>query len=94
MSATATDYMDRMYAAVGTKLIGGRSPYSDKDGHLRLAREIGAALPDFPAKEQEEILKASYSRIYVRACSLRPRLDSKAWIKELKKGAASWHTQK
>jgi hypothetical protein len=90
----AKDYMNRMYAATGTKLIDGHRTYSGKDGHLRLAREIGAALPDFTAAEQREILTASYSTIYIRACNLRPALDAKEWVEEIKKGAAKHDTHR
>jgi len=82
---TANEYMSGIYAACGDKLMT-EGLYSGKEGHLRLAREIGVALHDFDPKEQHDILLASYSCIYVRACFLRPVLDAKEWIKEMLKG--------
>jgi hypothetical protein len=79
----AADYMSRMHEALGTMLIDGHPTYSGRAGHLRLAREIGAALPDFEEKEQKDILTASYGAVYVRACNLRPLLDAKEWTKEM-----------
>jgi hypothetical protein len=78
--------MDKMHGACGDKLLTPNSLWSGKEGHLRLAREIGYALHDFSVKEQSEILKSSYSKIYVRACGLKPLLNAKEWIKELIKG--------
>jgi hypothetical protein len=87
---TAHDYMSRILSAAGTKLIDGNPLYSGREGHLRLAREIGAALRDFSAKEQETIRSSSYSVIYVRSCYLQPILDARDWIAEIDKGALCW----
>ena len=89
---TARDYLDRVHAAAGTKLIDGHPIYSGADGHRRLAREIGAALRDFTPAEQREVLTGSYSAVYVRACNLRPALDAGEWAAEIKKGDAAWQT--
>jgi hypothetical protein len=83
---TANDYMSQIYSATGTKLIDGHPLYSGIDGHIRLAHEIGAALPDFTPSEQQTILSASYSAVYVRACNLRPILDARGWIREIING--------
>lgn len=80
---TANEYMDNIFSACGDKLLAPDSPWSGKEGHLRLAREIGHALCDFTEKEQSEIIKASYSKIYVRACLIKPLLDAKEWINEI-----------
>ena len=87
MKTNTQDYMDRMYNAIGTTLIDGNPIYGDRDGHLRLAREIGYALNDFTEAEQREILTSSYGTIYVRACRLKPILDAKEWTAEMRKGA-------
>jgi len=92
----AQDYMNRMYHACGTKLIED-GLYGGRDGHLRLAREIGASLPDFTPKEQKDIIAGSYSTIYVRACNLRPILDAKEWIGAMlvgQKEMEKWRSEK
>ncbi len=81
----ANKYMREIWQACGTKLVTD-SLYGDRDGHLRLAREIGAALPDFNDEGQKAILMGSYSVIYVRACFLRPKLDAKEWIGAMRIG--------
>lgn len=67
------------------------SIYYGLEGHKRLAREVGYALNDFNDRERKDLLSASYSQIYVRACNLRPLLDAREWqdimkaqIKEVK----------
>jgi len=84
----AQEYMNRMYQACGTKLIED-GIYGGRDGHLRLAREIGVALNDFDPAGQAEIRSGSYSAIYVRGCSLKPILDAKEWISAMLKGQKS-----
>lgn len=54
--------------------------YSGIDGHRRLARECGCALNDFSSSEQEELIKASYSSIYVIGCKLKPILSAREWM--------------
>jgi hypothetical protein len=82
---TANEYMAKMRQACGVKLVHG-GLYGGRDGHLRLAREIGYALNDFNDNQQRHILTSSYSVIYVRACFLNPTLDAKDWINEMIKG--------
>jgi len=87
--AYAADWMNRMYRACmhsGALLHGGA--YSGKENHLKFARETGYSLTDFDEQAQQEILKCSYSVIYVRACDLKPLLNAKQWIAEMKKGFA------
>jgi len=78
--------MYNIYKACGVQLISN-GLYSGREGHLRLAREIGYALRDFSREEQTEIIKSSYSTIYVRACFLKPILDAKDWIGEIIKAS-------
>ncbi len=84
------DYMNKMYIAIGDKLVNPDSVFSGREGHLRMAREIGVALADFTEKEQRELLTSSYSSIYVRGCKLKPILNNKEWIAEIKKGYNKW----
>lgn len=84
------DYMNKMYIAIGDKLINPDSVFGGREGHLRMAREIGVALADFTEKEQRELLTSSYSSIYVRGCRLKPILNNDEWIAEMKKGYNKW----
>lgn len=82
----ANEYMIKMRSAVGRHLNDPNSIYYGKDGHLRLARECGYALNDFDETGQREILSGSYGVIYVTGCDLKPILDAKEWIEEMKNG--------
>lgn len=84
----ANEYMTKMRSAVGGHLNDPDSIYYGKDGYLRLARECGYALNDFDETGQREILSGSYGMIYVTGCDLKPILDAKEWIEEMKKGKA------
>lgn len=87
MTITPNTYMNNICNACGTKLIDNSIHlYSGKQGHLRFARECGYALNNFKKEEQDEILKSSYSIIYIRACFLKPILDGKEWIEKMLKG--------
>jgi hypothetical protein len=50
-----------------------------------LAREYGYGLKDFPSKEREDMIKSSYSRLCVRFYNLKPPIDAKDWIHEVRK---------
>lgn len=82
----ANEYMTKMRSVVGIYLNDPDSIYYGKDGHLRLARECGYALNDFNETGQREILSDSYGVIYVTGCNLKPIIDTKEWIKEMKRG--------
>lgn len=82
----ANDYMDNIKNAVGNKLVEPEGMYIGKDGHLRLAREVGYALADFNDKEVKHIKGSSYGNIYVIGCNLKPTLDAKDWIIGLEEG--------
>lgn len=82
----AEAYMSKMRSAVGHHLYNPDSVYFGKAGHLRLARECGAALNDFDSAGQKAILTGSYGMIYVSGCNLKPVLDAKEWISEMQKG--------
>lgn len=80
----AQNYMSCMRSAVGVHLIDPDSIYAGRNGHLRFARECGYALNDFNEVGKLEILRGSYSSIYVIGCHLNPILDASEWIKEMK----------
>ena len=81
----ANEYMAKMGSVVGRHLNDPDSIYYGKDGHLRLARECGYALNDFDETGQREILSGSYEMVYVTGCVLKPILDAKEWVEEMKK---------
>ena len=82
----AAAFLREVRGALGDKLINPTGFYYGREKHLRLAREIGAALPDFDASGQCEILHGSYSAIYVAACALKPLLSAAEWAQELRRG--------
>ena len=81
----ANNYIHNMRNAIGNKLIEPGT-YSEREGHLKLAREIGYALADFNDKEIKHIKASSYGGIYVIGCNLKPILDAKEWIEGLTEG--------
>ena len=81
----ANNYIYNMRNAVGSKLIEPGA-YSEREGHLKLAKEIGYALADFNDKEIKHIKGSSYGSIYVIGCNLKPILDAKDWIAGLEDG--------
>ena len=83
----AVRYMVEMRAAAKSHLNDPDSIYYGKEGHLGLARECGYALRDFDKAGQAHILHGSYSVIYVSGCLLRPILDAKEWMNEMRKGS-------
>lgn len=80
MTDKAKKYLDNMDAAIGSHLVNPDSIYYGEDGHKRFARECGVALNDFDEVDRKEIVSASYSRLYVKHCNLKPILDAKEWI--------------
>ena len=89
MTDSALRYMTQMSCACNGFFV--RCPNENtKEGHLKLARETGFALNDFNETDQNEILQASYGAIYIKACCLKPILDSKEWIEMMLKGKEGW----
>ena len=80
----AEEYMQNMRSAVVQHLNNPNSIYFGREGHLRLARECGVALNDFNETGQRAILSGSYGMIYVTGCNLKPILDAKEWINEMR----------
>lgn len=80
----AEEYMQNMRSAVVQHLNNSNSIYFGREGHLRLARECGVALNDFNETGQRAILSGSYGMIYVTGCNLKPILDAKEWINEMR----------
>ena len=80
MTDKAKKYLDNMDNAIETLLIEPDSIYFGREGHERFARECGYALNDFGESDRAEIASASYGKLYVKHCSLKPILDAKQWI--------------
>ena len=80
MTEIAKKYLNNMDNAIGTVLIDPNSIYYGREGHERFARECGYALNDFDEADQKEILAASYGKLYVKHCGLKPLMDAKEWI--------------
>ena len=80
MTEKARNYLDQIDTEVGDKLVNPESIYSGREGHERFARECGYALNDFEESDRREILSASYGKLYVKHCCLKPILDAKEWI--------------
>lgn len=79
MTEKARNYLDSMDSAIGAQLIAPEGLYSGRKGHERFARECGFALNDFCEEDRKEILSASYGKLYVKHCALKPILDAKEW---------------
>ena len=84
MTDKAKKYLDNMDNAIGTLLIEPDGIYSGREGHERFARECGYALNDFCESDRTEIASASYGKLYVKHCNLKPILDAKEWINEMR----------
>ena len=96
---TANEYMERLYNALLKyfdnaakpiiSLTGGvmeaKNVYEGEEGCLRLAREFGVGLKDYPEKERLEIAKSSYGYLCVRLYNLKPPVSNKEWIREIMK---------
>ncbi len=80
MTDEAKKYLDNMDSAIRDLLINPDSMYYGRDGHERFARECGYALNDFDEKDRKEISSASYGKLYVKHCNLKPILNAKEWI--------------
>lgn len=84
MTEKAKKYLDNMDAIIGSSLISQNSIYYGREGHERFARECGYALNDFSESDREEIMSASYGKLYVKHCNLKPIFDAKEWITIMK----------
>ena len=80
MTDTALAYLNNMDAALGAVMNNPCSIYFGIEGHKRLARECGYALNDFCESDRAGILSASYGKLYVKHCNLKPILDAKEWM--------------
>lgn len=63
----------------------GDGLYAGADGAKRLARECGPAILDF-GEYGKKNMGATYGAICVIAYDLKPPIDAKTWLQELRKG--------
>jgi hypothetical protein len=86
VSKTAKEYTDNVLQALFFNHENLIQLYTnDEKGALRLAREYGYGLNDFPAKERDDMIHDSYSSLCVRFYDLKPPINAKEWIQEIKK---------
>lgn len=78
------DWMTRIVNAAKRHCISESGLYYGIEGAKRFARECGPALLDF--QDGEKQIWSTYSGICVRAYDLKPPIDAKTWLNELKKG--------
>ncbi len=86
------DYTEAIYQAIRSNypnLMGPGSMYHGKDGALRLAREYGYGLADWPEDEHKDEIGNSYGSLLVRLTNLQPPIDAKPWNQEIRKAIAS-----
>ena len=82
---SAIEYTHNLLQALFSNYENVMQLYSGRDGALRLAREYGYGLNDSPKKERDEMIQNSYGYLCVRFYNLKPPIDVKEWIKEIKK---------
>ena len=78
------DWMSTMAQVAMRHCLNEGGLYYGVEGAKRFARECGPALLDFPGGERNA--GSTYSGICVRAYDLKPPIDAKAWLMELRKG--------
>lgn len=84
---SAQEYTDNLLNALSQYIFNnqGFGLYEGKEGCLRLAREYGYGLKDYPEKGRLSTIHSSYSCLCVRFYNLKPPIDAKEWIKEINK---------
>ena len=83
---TAKQYTESLLNALNSYINNslGYGMYEGKEGALRLAREYGYGLRDFSEKERKEWIHSSYSCLCVMFYNLKPPIDAKDWITEIR----------
>lgn len=67
-------------------LLGADGIYSGASGCKALARDFGLGLSCFDSKQINEELHDSYGRLCVRAYNLKPPIDAKDWMDNIRIG--------
>ncbi len=83
MLKSAIEYTKEVGKSLTIHLGRGGNLYEGKEGCLRLAREYGYGLRDYPEKERKDAISSSYSIIVVKGYNLKPPVDAKDWFKEI-----------
>ncbi len=88
---TPAQYTDAVYNAMLSNrqnLLSPGAMYHGREGALRLAREYGYGLADWPEAEHKDEIQSSYGRLLVRLSNLNPPIDAKPWAAEIRKSIA------
>lgn len=80
---TAMEYTKEIGQAILINIANGCNLYLGKEGCLRLAKEYGYGLKDYPEKERRDAMQSSYSIICVKGYNLKPPVDAKEWVKAI-----------
>lgn len=78
----AKKYLYKVREALSISL-GQSNLYRGRDGALRLAREIGYCLKDYPDEEAYQAFRDSYTYVCVMGYNRRPPVDKKEWDREV-----------
>jgi len=89
---TAIEYTNELRKALQINL-GQSNLYHGKEGCLRLAREYGSGLADYPKNERLNALRSSYSILCVRGYNLKPPIDAKEWTMAVHERMEYWHNK-
>ena len=62
--------------------------FAGEEGCIRLAREVGCAIPDFTKdwREINDCIQGTYSGICVICYNLKPPVDAKTWFEAMREG--------
>ena len=60
--------------------------YHGEEGALKLAREVGRGLADFPEEDVKKVLGTLYSDLLVRFTFGNVPIDAKPWVEEIERG--------
>ena len=85
---TVAEYISLMKQGLPRHFAPGQV-YHGKEGALRLAREVGRGLADFPEDEVKKIMGTLYSDLLVRFTFGHVPIDAKPWVEEIQ-GAMKW----
>ena len=92
MDRTPSDYTNTIYQSILRNYENLMNPdcmYYGKQGALRLAREYGYGLAAWGEHEYNDEVGASYGKLLVRLSNLKPPIDAKEWIGEIRKSINS-----
>lgn len=87
-------YITKMESVLARHFAPGNI-YHGQKGAMRLAREIGPALAEFPKDEVKQVLGSLYTRLLVRfTFATGVPVSSKPWLREIQKSIDETLNQK